>query len=94
MIESARRPYASYYRWKRFGPSALLISSRNMAHIPGACNHVTEEYVLNPANGWGWIPDPDPAIWDRISTDHPARATEGDTSRAAVVRCTDCLENL
>lgn len=88
------RPYESTYHWNRFGPDTLLISSRNMAHIPGACDHVTEEYVLNPDNGWGWIPDPDPALWDRISAEHPARATEGETSRVAKVRCSDCAANL
>ena len=87
-----RRPYEGTYRWTRFGPDTLLISSRNMAHIPGACDHVTEEYVLNPDNGWGWIPNPDPALWDRISAGHPAQATEGDTSRAATVRCSDCAK--
>jgi hypothetical protein len=89
-----RRPYESTYRWIRFGPDTLLISSRNMAHIPGSCDHVTEEYVLNPDNGWGWISNPDPALWDRISARHPAQATEGDTSRAATVRCSDCAANL
>jgi hypothetical protein len=91
---TSRRPYESTYRWIRFGPDTLLISSRNMAHIPGACDHVTEDYVLDPENGWGWISNPDPALWDRISADHPAQATEGDTSRAATVRCSDCAANL
>ncbi|RKS73191.1 hypothetical protein BZB76_3881 [Actinomadura pelletieri DSM 43383] len=89
-----RRPYENYYQWTRFGPDALLISSRNMAHVPGACSHIAEDDVLNPESGWGWIPDPDPALWDRISADHPVPATEGNTSRAAVVRCADCLNNL
>jgi hypothetical protein len=44
----ARVEYVSTYRWIRFGPDTLLISSRNMAHIPGACTNVTEEYVLDP----------------------------------------------
>lgn len=89
-----RRPYESTYRWIRFGPDTLLISSRNMAHIPGACDHVTEEYVLDPNNGWGWILNPNPAMWDRISTSTPAKATEGDTSRAATIRCSSCSATL
>ncbi|MEV5704482.1 hypothetical protein [Actinoallomurus sp. NPDC052274] len=81
-------------RWSRFSPDTLLISSRNMAHVPGACEHMTEEQVLNPENGWGWIPNPDPALWDRISAGHPVQATEGDTSRAARSRCKDCAATL
>jgi hypothetical protein len=90
---TARAEYSSSYRWIRFGPDALLISRRNMAHIPGACDHFTEEWVLGPKNGWGWIPHPDAGTWDRISASNPvlaARASEGDTSRAAVARCSDC----
>jgi hypothetical protein len=45
---SARAEYMSSYRWIRFGPDTLLISRRNMAHIPGACDHFTEEWVLDP----------------------------------------------
>ena len=91
---SGRTEYVGSYRWIRFGPDALLISRRNMAHIPGACDHFTEEWVLDPKNGWGWIPHPDPGTWDRISASSPARATEGDTSRAATVRCSDCGASL
>ena len=29
-----------------------------MAHIPGACDHFTEEWVLDRKNGWGWIAHP------------------------------------
>lgn len=86
--------YMSAYRWIRFGPDTLLISSRNMAHVPGACTHVTEEYVLDPGKGWGWIPHPDPAAWNRISASTPAIATEGDTSRAATIRCSSCSATL
>jgi hypothetical protein len=89
-----RRPHESTYRWIRFGPDTLLISSRNVAHIPGACSHMTEEDVLGRDNGWGWIPNPDPALWHRISTDHPVQATEGDTSRAAKDRCSTCAASL
>jgi hypothetical protein len=64
---SARAEYKDSYRWIRFGPDALLISRRNMAHIPGACDHFTEEWVLDPKNGWGWIAHPDTGTWNRIS---------------------------
>ncbi|MCO5968956.1 RcnB family protein [Actinoallomurus soli] len=89
-----RRPYMGGYRWVRFGPDTLLISSRNIAHVPGACTHMTEEQVLDPENGWGWIPDPHPALWDRVSAEHPAQATEGDTSRVAKARCESCAATL
>ena len=72
---SARAEYMGSYRWIRFGPDALLISRRNMAHIPGACDHFTEEWVLDPKNGWGWIAHPDASTWDRISSSNPAQAT-------------------
>jgi hypothetical protein len=49
--------YGSACRWIRFGPDTLLISSRNMAHVPGACTHVGEEHVLDPGKGCGWIPE-------------------------------------
>jgi hypothetical protein len=94
LAPSPRRPYEGTYRWIRFSPDTLLISSRNVAHIPGACEHMTEEQVLDPENGWGWILNPDPALWDRIGAEHPAQATEGDTSRAAKKRCKDCADNL
>src|SRR5713101_7121430 len=70
----ACRP-SSVDRWIRFGPDALLISRRNMAHIPGACDHFTEEWVLDPRNGWGWIPHHGPGTWDRISTNNPVIAS-------------------
>jgi hypothetical protein len=41
---------------RRFGPDTLLISSRNMAHVPGACTHVTKEYVVDPGKGWAGFP--------------------------------------
>ena len=48
---AVRTEYVGGYRWIRFGPDALLISRRNMAHVPGACDHFTEEWVLDPKNG-------------------------------------------
>ncbi len=89
-VSAARGWEPGGYRWIRFGPDALLISRRNMAHVPGACDHFTEEWVLDPRNGWGWIPHPDPGTWDRIGAGNPAQAPEGDTSRAATIRCSDC----
>jgi hypothetical protein len=88
------RPYQGYYRWTKFEPDVLLISSKNMAHIPGACSHHTEDDVLNPANGWGWISNPAPDLWRRITPDNPVPATHGNTSRAATSRCSDCLDNV
>lgn len=91
----AARPEAvNPYRWIRFGPDALLISKDKVAHVPGACDHFTEENVLDPRNGWGWIPDPDPGTWSRISESTPARATGGNTSRAAIRRCLSCSAHL
>jgi hypothetical protein len=92
--QRGRPPFGGQYRWIRFGPDALLISSRNMAHIPGACDHHTEDDVLNPRNGWGWISDPEPSLWDRLGEDSPAQATGGNLNRAAVRRCSDCAAAL
>src|SRR5690349_20732780 len=75
------RPYEGDYTWSKFGPDALLISSRDMAHIPGACDRVLEAAVPDPKTGWGWIPPPDPALWTRLRPGSPARATEGNTHR-------------
>ncbi|WP_241661387.1 hypothetical protein [Thermomonospora catenispora] len=93
-FSSSRRPHGKSGGWSGFAPDTILISRQNMAHIPGACGHMTEEHVRDPDNGWGWIPDPDPGLWHRISPANPARATEGDTSRVATTRCSSCAAAL
>jgi len=70
-----------------FPPGAILISPRRVAHRPG-CTHQSDSQITPPA--WGWILDPDPHLWRRISATHPARATHGNTDRYAVRRCRDC----
>lgn len=56
-------------RWVKFAPDTILISSRRMAHLPGACDHMSESDVVAPA--WGWVRQPDPGAWDRISESTP-----------------------
>ncbi len=71
---------------------AILISPTQYAHLPGACTHVTEELVKPPR--WGWIRDPAPGLWDRLSSTSPAVATEGNTGRRATRRCEECQTSL
>ena len=82
---SASRPRQ---KWQRFAEETILISHRGYAHMPGACTHVSEEYVTAPR--WGWIPNPPPGLWGRLSSSYPAVATEGNTARQAVRRCEEC----
>lgn len=42
--------------WRRFPADTILISPTRYAHLPGACTHVSEEFVKAPR--WGWIPAP------------------------------------
>lgn len=88
----ARPAFAPRQEWRRFPADTILISPMRYAHLPGACTHVTEEYVTAPR--WGWIPDPPPGLWDRLSISNPATATEGNTARQAVQRCEECLRAL
>ncbi|WP_345042515.1 hypothetical protein [Streptomyces sannanensis] len=74
--------------WRRFPAATILISPTRYAHLPGACAHLTEELVKAPR--WGWIPDPPPGLWDRLSSGYPATATEGNTARQAIRRCEEC----
>ncbi|POX47694.1 hypothetical protein C3488_22900 [Streptomyces sp. Ru72] len=65
----------------------MLVSPRGYAHIPGACVH----YVESPEDAaWGWIPNPAPGRWARISEHEPAQATAGNTALSAKRRCPDC----
>ncbi|OOC54255.1 MULTISPECIES: hypothetical protein [Nocardiopsis] len=66
---------------------AILISPRGVAHRPG-CLHQSESEVKAPL--WGWITDPDPRLWRRLSAGSPARATHGNTERVATRRCRSC----
>jgi hypothetical protein len=74
--------------WQRFPADTILISPTQYAHLPGACDHLTEELVTPPR--WGWIPDPAPGLWDRLGISCPAVATQGNTSRRAIKRCQEC----
>jgi hypothetical protein len=88
-----RSPAAqSLEEWRRFSPDAILISPTQYAHVPGACAHLTEELVKPPR--WGWIPAPPPGLWDRLSSSHPATATDGNIARQATRRCEDCQATL
>ncbi|WP_208639505.1 hypothetical protein [Streptomyces bobili] len=74
--------------WRHFPSDTILISPTRYAHLPGACAHLTEELVTAPR--WGWIPTPPAGLWDRLSSSHPATATQGNTERRAVRRCGEC----
>ena len=70
-----------------FPPGTILISPRRIAHRLG-CTHQSDSEIAAPL--WGWIIDPDPHLWRRISPTNPARATHGNTDRSAVRRCQSC----
>nr|WP_330156294.1 hypothetical protein [Nocardiopsis umidischolae] len=50
--------------------------------------HQNDNEVTAPQ--WGWIPEPDPQLWRRISEGNPAQATHGNTARVATRRCQSC----
>ena len=86
------RDHAEPIRRAKFAPDTILISPRQMAHLPEACGYLTESNMTTPA--WGWIPNPDPGLWDRISAAYPVRATEGDRRLTAIIRCSECSSNV
>ncbi|GAA3724318.1 hypothetical protein GCM10022205_05390 [Spinactinospora alkalitolerans] len=65
----------------------MLISPTRHAHRPG-CTHLSISDITPPV--WGWISDPDPHLWARLSEEHPVHATEGNTARYATKRCQTC----
>jgi len=73
---SSRRPYEKSGGWSSFAPGTILISRQNVAHIPGACGHMTEEHVHGPDNGWGWITNPAPACGTTSAPPTPRRPPE------------------
>jgi hypothetical protein len=89
-VPRARVAPAGWQEWRRFGPDAILISPAGCAHLPGACDHLTESLIKAPA--WGWIPEPEPGLWSRLSESAPAVATAGNTARQATRRCSTCLD--
>lgn len=80
--------------WTRLPGTAILISPGRIAHTPGGCTHMTESDVLRPGSHWGWITDPPPGLWTRISDTHPATATGGRLGTTADRRCRHCAESL
>ncbi|GGR06358.1 hypothetical protein GCM10010251_22640 [Streptomyces aurantiogriseus] len=78
--------------WRTHPEDTILISPAQCAHRPGWCDHMTEDDVQPPR--WGWIPDPPPGLWERLSSASPATATAGNPRRRAVRRCTTCEANL
>lgn len=78
--------------WRTHPEETILISPKQVAHRPGWCDHMTEDDVQPPR--WGWIPNPPPGLWERLSSASPATATAGNPRRRAVRRCTDCEANL
>jgi hypothetical protein len=78
--------------WRRFPGNAILIKQNGKAHVPGACDHMTEDEVRPPK--WGWILDPSPGDWGRISEGSPAIATGGNAQLRATSRCMTCMGTL
>lgn len=91
-IPRARPASQARQEWRRFPADTILISPTRYAHLPGACTHVSEEFVKAPR--WGWIPDPPPGLWDRLCSSYPAIASEGNTTRQATRRCEECETTL
>lgn len=58
----------------------------------GTLVHMTEDEVRPPK--WGWILDPSPGDWDRISEGSPAIATGGNAQLRATSRCMTCMGTL
>ncbi|WNI32213.1 hypothetical protein [Streptomyces sp. ITFR-6] len=78
--------------WRQFPGNAILIKKSGKAHIPGACDHMTEDEVRPP--NWGWILDPPAGDWGRISEGSPAIATGGNARLRATRRCMTCMAAL
>lgn len=78
--------------WHAHPDDTILISPKQCAHLPGWCDHMTEDDVRPPQ--WGWIPNPPHGLWERLSSAFPATATAGNPNRMAVRRCTTCEGNL
>lgn len=71
----------------RFPNGTILVSPRGVAHRPG-CLHQSDSEIQAPL--WGWISNPEPQLWRRISEGSPTRATHGNTERVATRRCQSC----
>ncbi|WP_431037654.1 hypothetical protein ACQYWQ_25025 [Streptomyces sp. P6-2-1] len=79
--------------WRQFPGTAILIRRDGKAHVPGACDHMSEDDVRAPR--WGWILDPPPGLWERIKEGGaPVAATGGNTAARATSRCLDCVDAL
>ncbi|MFF7456405.1 hypothetical protein [Kitasatospora sp. NPDC008115] len=73
--------------WDGWPPSAIIVHESGKAHLPG-CTHIVPADVRPPV--YGWVLDPAPGAWRRLSGSGPLRATGGNTRRAAVSRCQTC----
>ncbi|MET8704375.1 hypothetical protein ABZW10_36800 [Kitasatospora sp. NPDC004723] len=73
--------------WDGWPPSAIIIHASRKAHLPG-CPHIVPADVQPPV--YGWVLDPAPGAWRRLSDSGPLHATAGNLKRSAVSRCQDC----
>ncbi|MFF2348496.1 hypothetical protein ACFVVL_01825 [Kitasatospora sp. NPDC058115] len=73
--------------WGGWPPSAIIVHESGKAHLPG-CTHIVPADVEPPV--YGWVLDPVPGAWRRLSESSPLRATGGNTGRVAVSRCRTC----
>jgi len=72
----------------------ILISPSRVAHLPGACAHMSESDVLVDGSRWGWIADPPQGTWTRIGEHAPIVADRGRVGVSAIRRCLDCSESV
>ncbi|MFF8771948.1 hypothetical protein [Kitasatospora sp. NPDC015120] len=73
--------------WEGWPPSTIIVHGSGKAHLPG-CMHIVPADVRPPV--YGWVTDPAPGAWRRLSDSSPLRATGGNTERLAVSRCQSC----
>jgi hypothetical protein len=90
----AGTPPTGPHEWHGFGPDTIFIHHRRLAHLPGACGHLSETDVTEDNRKWGWIRNPDPGAWRRLSESSPLAATEGNTDLVATGRCKHCDDSV
>ncbi|TXC98138.1 hypothetical protein FS847_11755 [Streptomyces sp. ISID311] len=65
----------------------MIIHDQGKAHLPG-CAHLSVSAIQAPK--FGWVLDPAPGAWRRLSVANPLQPTKGNVSLAGVSRCETC----
>lgn len=73
--------------WVGWPQNSIIVSPAGNAHLPG-CGHLEDSEIAAPK--FGWVQDPVPGAWGRISEGNPLQATKGNADRVAVRRCESC----